>query len=408
MINIIELGGGGSGSGGGASAFTDLTDKTTADLPTINVPLSTALASKVAGAASSTDNAIVRFDGTTGKLVQNSTATLSDTGTLTVAGNAGIGSMSPTGLLQVGAGSGTNSADPAINVNRVLVGAGNSHCFSDSSTFNKDVGTAYNSFDSRIDITGENNYDHYAGFQFAPAYGSTGTITDIYGLYTSMAASAGVVNNYFGVFAANPTGVGTINNNYGVFINTLTKGTNNWSVYTGSAPSLFGGNVLLHNPLGAVGSGQTIYFTSGAAKAPQAALTHAIQSASRGDLKLRVRTSSTAGNAGLSDLVTINGGGTGGVVIAGTNALSTAGALNVTDNTTASLLYARNDGNVGIGTTSPTAKLDINSDIIRIRAQKTPASSSAAGNQGDICWDADYIYVCAGTNQWKRTALTTW
>lgn len=39
----------------------------------------------VVGPASSTDNALVRFDGTTGKLVQNSTATLSDTGDLDTA-----------------------------------------------------------------------------------------------------------------------------------------------------------------------------------------------------------------------------------------------------------------------------------------------------------------------------------
>jgi hypothetical protein len=40
----------------------------------------------VVGPASSTDNAVTRFDGTTGKLVQNSNATLSDTGTLTLSG----------------------------------------------------------------------------------------------------------------------------------------------------------------------------------------------------------------------------------------------------------------------------------------------------------------------------------
>jgi len=42
-------------------------------------------AGDVTGPASSTDNALVRFDGTTGKLIQNSTATLSDTGALDVA-----------------------------------------------------------------------------------------------------------------------------------------------------------------------------------------------------------------------------------------------------------------------------------------------------------------------------------
>ena len=66
-------------------------------------------------------------------------------------------------------------------------------------------------------------------------------------------------------------------------------------------------------------------------------------------------------------------------------------------------------GLVGIGTgTSPTAALDINSDILRLRTAKTPASSAAAGNRGDICSDAGYIYVCTATNTWKRTAIAAW
>ena len=65
-------------------------------------------------------------------------------------------------------------------------------------------------------------------------------------------------------------------------------------------------------------------------------------------------------------------------------------------------------GNVGIGTTAPSEKLDINSDAIRIRTAQTPASASATGTQGMICWDANYIYVCTATNTWKRTAIATW
>ena len=64
-------------------------------------------------------------------------------------------------------------------------------------------------------------------------------------------------------------------------------------------------------------------------------------------------------------------------------------------------------GKVGIGA-SPTALLDINSDILRLRTAKTPASAGAAGNAGDICWDADYIYVCTATNTWERAAIATW
>jgi hypothetical protein len=65
-------------------------------------------------------------------------------------------------------------------------------------------------------------------------------------------------------------------------------------------------------------------------------------------------------------------------------------------------------GNLGLGTTTPTAAVDINSNILRIRTAKTPASAAAAGNAGDICWDDSYIYVCTATNTWKRTLIATW
>jgi len=65
-------------------------------------------------------------------------------------------------------------------------------------------------------------------------------------------------------------------------------------------------------------------------------------------------------------------------------------------------------GNVGIGTSSPTTLLDVNANTIRVRTARTPASASATGATGEICWDANYIYVCTATNTWKRTAISTW
>jgi len=38
----------------------------------------------------------------------------------------------------------------------------------------------------------------------------------------------------------------------------------------------------------------------------------------------------------------------------------------------------------------------------------TPASTSSAGRAGQIAYDDDFIYVCWGTNSWKRAALSTW
>ena len=65
-------------------------------------------------------------------------------------------------------------------------------------------------------------------------------------------------------------------------------------------------------------------------------------------------------------------------------------------------------GNVGIGTTSPTTLLDVNADTVRVRTARTPASASATGATGEICWDANYIYVCTATNTWRRTAISSW
>ena len=65
-------------------------------------------------------------------------------------------------------------------------------------------------------------------------------------------------------------------------------------------------------------------------------------------------------------------------------------------------------GNVGIGTATPTQKLDVNSDAIRIRNAKTPATSGDPCDGGEIAWDSSYVYVCVGANTWKRASLGTW
>jgi hypothetical protein len=69
-------------------------------------------------------------------------------------------------------------------------------------------------------------------------------------------------------------------------------------------------------------------------------------------------------------------------------------------------LRLNSSGHLGINTSAPTTFLDVNADKFRVRTAKTPANASATGNAGDICWDANYIYVCVATNSWKRSAIT--
>jgi hypothetical protein len=65
-------------------------------------------------------------------------------------------------------------------------------------------------------------------------------------------------------------------------------------------------------------------------------------------------------------------------------------------------------GNLGIGTSSPTAVLDVNADKMRLRTAKTPSSATDTGNAGDICWDSSYLYICTATNTWRRIAHASW
>lgn len=79
--------------------------------------------------------------------------------------------------------------------------------------------------------------------------------------------------------------------------------------------------------------------------------------------------------------------------------------INSSDSLAAPRMIITSTGKIGIGTTSPTQMFDVNSNGIRIRTAKTPTSSSAACNQGEMSWDVNYVYVCVASNTWKRAAL---
>jgi hypothetical protein len=81
-----------------------------------------------------------------------------------------------------------------------------------------------------------------------------------------------------------------------------------------------------------------------------------------------------------------------------------------TNNGTSEAVRIDSSGRLLVGTSSDSggALLQVNGDRIRIATAKTPASAADTGTAGEICWDADYIYVCTATNTWKRTAISTW
>jgi hypothetical protein len=104
---------------------------------------------------------------------------------------------------------------------------------------------------------------------------------------------------------------------------------------------------------------------------------------------------------------------------------SSAGAV---QNYTANVLQAFADGSVIInptasgvtasakllvGRASSTYTFDVNgsarvTSLFYSALSTTPASATAAGTTGEVRIDANYIYVCTGTNTWKRAAIATW
>ncbi len=67
------------------------------------------------------------------------------------------------------------------------------------------------------------------------------------------------------------------------------------------------------------------------------------------------------------------------------------------------------DGRVSLGHDNPAlisgnGKVSMAGDCFRLLQSRSPASN-AAGNAGEFCWDANYLYVCTSANHWKRTPL---
>jgi hypothetical protein len=83
-----------------------------------------------------------------------------------------------------------------------------------------------------------------------------------------------------------------------------------------------------------------------------------------------------------------------------------------------SWIYGNSAGNILLGEPRtvgrPAEKLHVTGNIyaggtyLYLANKFTPGSSAASGTTGAFAWDNDYIYVCIGTNSWRRAGLTSW
>ena len=130
-----------AGPTAGAAAVPAFRALVAADIPAL--PYGTG---DVVGPASATDNAIARFDGTTGKLIQNSVVTISDTGATTGVTTLAASTSVTTPIVQASNSAGL-SLKNASGTTQMSVGAGGG----DNMSIN--VSTNLNGTNAQIDIS---------------------------------------------------------------------------------------------------------------------------------------------------------------------------------------------------------------------------------------------------------------
>ena len=101
-------------------------------------------------------------------------------------------------------------------------------------------------FDAQPTTQGTNDNGHIVSFQGRATHGSSGTLQQMYGLYNTLTNNGGLVTSGENIHISNAEGSGSFTTQYGILIDTLTKGSTNWAIYTqGSTPSYLGGNVTV-------------------------------------------------------------------------------------------------------------------------------------------------------------------
>lgn len=159
---------------------------------------------------------------------------------------ATVGATSQTQVFTYGAFGGTLiDARPAMFHASEAITAHAHYGFLDTSELAFSVPGLYGhaSFADDITIKGTENQDHHHGFQTSAAWESSGTLARMAGLHSILEVKAGTATSVEHVAIFDVIGAGAVGSQYGVKIANLSKGTANWSIFTGSTPSYFGGTV---------------------------------------------------------------------------------------------------------------------------------------------------------------------
>ena len=305
----------------------------------------------VVGPASSTDNAIARFDSTTGKLLQNTAnATVSDGGELTLAQG-------------ITAGGGTFDAslsawDLADSIQYV-----NNTDYARFIAYGDSGGTGSSAASAFVCIDGNK-----AGNERVLFFGMGGTSFTYHG-GISAGNNAGTVRTLIG-FDLDSAGADVIYMHEDLVCE--------------AGVSVTAGDLTMTSGNIAIAQGAYMRFQGNTASREE------IHSHVAGVLNI----SSRAGTHFYMDTDN-NAADTSNQIIFYNNATQAAG--------TATQVAALTGG----GAFTLTGSITSNTGQLRLTAPTVPSSASDTGAAGSFSWDSDYIYVCTSTNTWKRVAIAT-
>ncbi len=157
----------------------------------------------VEAVSGTTDGGVPRFDGAAGEL-QNSSVIINDLGAISTPGDFSTNF----GRIVVGdtASGGNNSFYAAFVDDRLVTLPGTSlHAFADNKIVDASGGFGMNSFDSRFNVIGSQNYNHIQQYQAFCNYGSTGKVNDWTGYtWNPTFSGGGSCDNLTGIIIGEP------------------------------------------------------------------------------------------------------------------------------------------------------------------------------------------------------------
>jgi hypothetical protein len=224
------------------------------------------IASNVVGPVSATDNAVARFDGTTGKLIQSSAVTIADTGATTIAAgsttpaltvtttgtsqlrleydvsNYVVCNVSSTGAVSLSA-FGTGSSFTFLDrLSSSLIASGNFTAdFTSTATSGTSLALALRGTATNQTTTGTISVIRgVTGVALSQGVGAT--TNEASALYAEVSRVDGTIVNGHGLFVVGISSAMT--NAYGIRVGNITGGSSlNYAIYTGTGLVRFGDTV---------------------------------------------------------------------------------------------------------------------------------------------------------------------